>query len=79
MRADPQYKNWTIPENIDKMSAFMAYMSRLERNTLSNLGGSPLVAQGRHQMIELVGVHTELPLGHDHLHKCGRQGMSGIP
>eukprot|EP00972_Heterocapsa_arctica_P105184 15498735-Heterocapsa_arctica.AAC.1 len=46
---------------------------------IEQIGGSPLIAQGRHQIIELVGVHTELSLGHDHLIKCGTQGVPGIP
>eukprot|EP00972_Heterocapsa_arctica_P012112 1777130-Heterocapsa_arctica.AAC.1 len=38
MRADTQYKNWDIPEKIDRLSAFMAYMLRAERKSLSKLG-----------------------------------------
>eukprot|EP00972_Heterocapsa_arctica_P072785 10745790-Heterocapsa_arctica.AAC.1 len=38
MRADPQHKNWDIPEKIDWMSAFMAYMTRAERKALIKLG-----------------------------------------
>eukprot|EP00972_Heterocapsa_arctica_P080668 11888056-Heterocapsa_arctica.AAC.1 len=35
---EPSFKNWTIPENIDMICAFMANMSRAERKHLSKLG-----------------------------------------
>eukprot|EP00972_Heterocapsa_arctica_P065675 9692763-Heterocapsa_arctica.AAC.1 len=38
MKAYTQYKNWTIPQKVDKLCAFMAGLSALERKELSKLG-----------------------------------------
>eukprot|EP00972_Heterocapsa_arctica_P027575 4054520-Heterocapsa_arctica.AAC.1 len=38
MRANSQFKNWDIPENIDRMCGFMANKSKLERKALRKLG-----------------------------------------
>eukprot|EP00972_Heterocapsa_arctica_P012370 1815574-Heterocapsa_arctica.AAC.1 len=38
MRANPHFKNWNIPEKIDRMCAFMENMSKAERKALSILG-----------------------------------------
>eukprot|EP00972_Heterocapsa_arctica_P019566 2888057-Heterocapsa_arctica.AAC.1 len=38
MRTHPQFKNWAIPEKIDKMCAFMANMAKADRKELSRVG-----------------------------------------
>eukprot|EP00972_Heterocapsa_arctica_P055909 8247017-Heterocapsa_arctica.AAC.1 len=51
MKENIQYKNWTIPQKIDKMCGFMASTPTLERKKLSSLGA---VRMSRKQAISFM-------------------------
>eukprot|EP00972_Heterocapsa_arctica_P027520 4045369-Heterocapsa_arctica.AAC.1 len=57
MKGNVQYKNWTTPQNIDKLCCFMAGMSIAERKNLRSMGA---MSMSRKQAMNFLQTSTTM-------------------